>query len=134
MQHQALTQTVIGCAFKVHNTLGFGFLESVYQKSLIIELSRSGLRTQPQRELTVYYEGEPVGFFEPDVVVEDEVVLELKSVRQLAKVHELQLVNYLVATGLDIGLLINFGPAGVEVKRKYRQFTPGKNVRQDAQD
>jgi GxxExxY protein len=122
MQHQALTQTIIGCAFKVHNTLGFGFLESVYHNSLILELSRCGLHSQSKQELTVYYEGEPVGVFEPDLLVEREIVLELKSVRQLAKAHELQLVNYLVATGLDIGLLINFGPEGVEVKRKYRTF------------
>ncbi|MHB8972307.1 MAG: GxxExxY protein [Pirellulaceae bacterium] len=120
MQDEAITQTIIGSAYRVHKTLGFGFLESVYETSLLIELAKHGIRAQPQQEVTVYYEGQPVGKFRADVLIEDHMVLELKSIQQLAMAHELQLVNYLVATRLDLGLLINFGPDKVEVKRKYR--------------
>jgi len=115
-----LTHKVIGCAYQVYNNLGFGFLESVYRKAMVIELEASGLRVLQESPLQVHYKDQVVGDFFADLVVEDELIVELKSVDRLEKVHEAQLVNYLVATGIDVGLLINFGSKSVDVKRKYR--------------
>jgi len=122
MEHEKLTQAIIGCAYRVHNTMGFGYLESVYEKCMIIELEKSGLPVQAQCPIPVRYEGHNVGDFIADLVVQDTVIVELKSVQRLAKAHEVQLVNYLVATGLPVGLLINFSESGVDVKRKVRQL------------
>ena len=115
-----LTGKVIGAAFRVHNQLGPGFLESVYEKALSIELQKLRLSHERQRKVKVFYEEEVVGDFVCDVFVEQGLLIEIKAVRQLAQIHEVQLVNYLVATKIDIGLLINFGAASVEVKKKYR--------------
>lgn len=123
MLHQDLTKQVIGCAYKVHNTLGGGFLESVYEKSLLIELEGSGLDYEFQVPLDVYYEGKKVGHFLADVIVENTLILELKAVEELSKAHEVQLVNYLTATGKPLGLLLNFGPKGVDVRRKVRDLS-----------
>ena len=101
---------------------GYGFLESVYEKCLLIELRKAGLKAESQQAITVYYEDQVVGDFVADIIVEDSVILELKSVRRLAKVHEAQLVNYLVATGKEVGLLLNFGEEKVEVKRKVKEL------------
>ena len=122
MEYQELTKNIIGCAYRLYNKMGFGFLESVYEECLLIELRKAGLRAESQKPITVFYDGEIVGEFVADIVVEDIVVLELKSVRQIAKAHEAQLVNYLVATGIPVGLLINFGEYKVEVKRKVRSL------------
>lgn len=122
MQYEDLTEKIIGCAYHVYNAMGFGYLESVYEKCMLIALRKIGLRAESQKPITVYYEGEIVGEFEADILVEDLIIIELKSVRQLAKAHEAQLVNYLVATGKDVGLLLNFGEQGVEVKRKVREL------------
>jgi GxxExxY protein len=121
MKDESLTETIIGCAFQVHNALGVGFLEKVYENALRIELSKRGLKVRQQEPITVYYDGQVVGEFYADLLVEDRVIIELKAVRSLDKAHEVQLVNYLTATGLDTGLLINFGPS-VQVKRKFRQY------------
>lgn len=120
MELEKVTHQVIGCAYKVFNTLGFGFLESIYHKALVLELTDGGLKAVSEMPLKVYYKGRNLGDFQVDILVEDEIVVELKSVERLVKVHEVQLVNYLTALKKDIGLLINFGPAGVDVKRKYR--------------
>lgn len=120
MEHEELTRRIIGCAYKVFNTLGFGFLESVYENAMLIELRTAGLRAVNQHPVKVFYCGQVVGDFEADLFVEDAVIIELKSVRGIAQSHELQLVNYLKATGVNVGLLINFGEQGVEVKRKWR--------------
>ncbi len=112
-----LTGTIIGAAYTVHNDLGFGFLEKVYQNALFIELTNLGLKVEKERPIKVKYKDQIVGDFIADIVVEDKVILELKAVKQLSEIHEAQLVNYLKATGIEIGLLINFGPS-VEVKRK----------------
>ncbi len=101
---------------------GFGFLESVYRKATVIELTKSSLVVEEEKPLTVYYDGKVVGYFKADLFVAKTVIVELKSVQNLVSEHEVQLVNYLNAIKKDIGLLINFGPAGVEVKRKYRQL------------
>jgi len=128
MQDEALTETIIGCAFKVHNTLGVGFLEKAYENSLCIELVRQNLDVKQQEPIKVYYEGHVVGEYYADLWVENRVIVEVKAVRTLSKQHEVQLVNYLTATGVDTGLLINFGPS-VEVKRKFRQYKPRSNRR-----
>jgi len=120
VEYAALTEKIIGCAFRVYNSMGFGYLESVYENSLLLELQREGVRAEPQTAIPVQYDGRFVGHFVADLVVEDTIIVELKSVRQLTKVHEIQLVNYLAATGREIGLLINFGEHRVEIKRKHR--------------
>ncbi|MEM9185166.1 MAG: GxxExxY protein [Planctomycetota bacterium] len=120
MQYAELTEKVIGCAYTVFNGLGAGFLESVYEKALLIELRHAGLKAEPQFKLDVHYRGEQVGHYFADILVNDVLILELKAVESLAKAHEVQLVNYLAATGCEVGLLFNFGPSDVTVKRKTR--------------
>ncbi len=122
MQYQELTEKIIGCAYRVYNKMGFGFLESVYEKCLQIELQKAGLNAQFQHPITVYYDGKVVGEFVADVLVENVIILELKSVRHFLPAHEVQLVNYLTATHKDVGLIINFGESKVEIKRKVREL------------
>ena len=117
MKHKELTAKIIECAYKVHNTLGFGFLEAVYQNALLIELLKAGLRAEKEKKIQVYYDAQQVGDYLADIIVEDKVILELKSVKELHPAHEAQLINYLKATGIEVGLLINFGER-VEIKRK----------------
>ncbi len=124
MEHEELTEAIIGCAFRVHNTLGFGFLESVYERSLMIELAKAGLHARSQVPIQVTYEGEVVGDYIADIVVEDTVIIELKSVLNLALAHEVQLVHYLTAMDKEVGLLINFGEKKVDVKRKVKELPP----------
>lgn len=109
--------------------MGFGFLESVYEKCLLIELRKAGLQAESQKPIIVKYEDEVVGEFKADVIVEDTVIVELKSVRQITQAHEVQLVNYLVATGKPIGLILNFGEQKVEVKRKVRDLDQITGIR-----
>ena len=122
MEYKNVTETVIGCAYRVYNKMGFGFLESEYEKCLLIELRKTGLDAESQKPITVYYDDEIVGEFVADIIVNDTVILELKSVRRVVKAHEVQLVNYLVATGKPIGLILNFGESKVEVKRKVKDL------------
>ena len=126
MEYEELTEKIIGCAYRVYNKMGFGFLESVYEKCLLLELRKAGLRVQRQHPITVRYEGEVVGEFVADIVVEDTLILELKSVTQIAGAHEVQLVNYLVATDKPVGLLLNFGQQKVEIKRKVKELPDGR--------
>ncbi len=121
MKHEEITHIIIGCAYKVFNKLGFGFLESIYQKAMVIELTKANLKAASEKPLKVYYDDDVVGEFSIDLFIEDEIIVELKSVNTIAKEHEVQLVNYLTGLKKDIGLLINFGPSGVEVKRKFRK-------------
>ena len=118
-----LTQKIIGCAYRVHNTLGPGFLEKVYENALRIELEKQGLRVRQQEPISVTYDGHVVGEYYVDLWVDERVVVELKAAQTLVKEHEVQLVNYLTATSIDSGLLLNFGPS-VQVKRKFREYTP----------
>ncbi len=104
------------------NKLGFGFLESVYEKCLMIELRREGMEAASQQAIVVRYDDAVVGEFVADIVVQGTIIVELKSVRRIVLSHEVQLVNYLVATGKPVGLLLNFGESKVEVKRKVREF------------
>src|SRR6266478_2336205 len=111
---------VIGAAMKVHSTLRPGFLESVYQNALMWELQKLGLTVDLQKPITVPYDGQVVGVFTADLVVNDSLIVELKANQLLAKAHEVQLVNYLVATGTNDGLLLNFGAERLEYKKKFR--------------
>lgn len=120
MEFEALTEKIIGCAYRVYNAMGYGYLESVYEKCMEIELRKLGIEAVFQTPVAVQYEGESVGDFITDILVDDTVVVELKSVSKLVKVHEAQLVNYLVAMDKPVGLLINFGEHGVEVRRKVK--------------
>ena len=122
MLYAELTEKVIGCAYKVYNSLGAGFLESVYQNALLIELREAELAALSQVKLEVRYRDHVVGYFLADVIVNDVLILELKAVEAIVEAHEVQLVNYLAATGKEIGLLINFGPSGVNIKRKVRDL------------
>ena len=122
MKHHDLTEKIIGCAYRVYNKMGYGFLESVYEKCLLIELKNVGIQAKAQHSITVFYYNEVVGEFVADVIIEDAIILELKSVRRVIKAHEVQLVNYLVATGKDVGLIINFAAQKVEIKRKVREL------------
>ena len=122
MEYEELTKRIIGCAYQVYNTMGFGYLESVYEKCLMIEFRKAHLKAQSQLAIEVRYDNEVVGEFVADILVENTVIIELNSVRQLALAHEVQLVNYLVATGKHVGLLLNFGEHKVEVRRKLRDL------------
>jgi GxxExxY protein len=125
MQVDKLTEKIIGCAYKVHNTLGEGFLEKVYENALAIELREQGVQVVQQAPIQVTYNGQVVGDFYADLWVADCVIIEIKAVRTLSKHHEVQLVNYLTATSVDTGLLINFG-SSVQVKRKFRKYRLSK--------
>ena len=120
MENDKLTEKIIGCAYEVYNTMGFGYLESVYENCMAIELQKAGLSFERQKAITVSYKGELAGQFISDLIINDTIIVELKAVKILLKVHEVQVVNYLVSTGKPLGLLINFGETDVEVKRKYR--------------
>lgn len=122
MKFKELTNKIIGAAYTVYNKMGYGFLESVYEKCLMIELHKAGMRVENQAEILVRYDDKVVGEFKADLLVENEIIIELKSIRNIIQVHEVQLVNYLKATGKDVGLLINFGESGVQVKRKVRDL------------
>jgi GxxExxY protein len=111
---------VIGAAMRIHSALGPGFLESVYQNALIWELRKGGFKTEAERPITVRYDGQIVGAFTADLLVNDKLMVELKVALAIAKVYEVQLVNYLVATGLDEGVLLNFGTERLEFKKKFR--------------
>ena len=115
-----LAGKVIGLAMKIHSTLGAGFLETVYHKALAHELTKAGIRFESGKPLSVFYDGVLVGDFVADFLIENELIVELKAVQNLVPAHEVQTVNYLVATGKDVGLLINFGSERLEFKKKFR--------------
>ena len=119
MIHSDLTSKIIGCAFAVSNELGAGFLESVYEKAMVVALSDAGVRVQAQAPISVCFRGRPVGDFYADLLVGESVIVELKAVPALTPQNEAQIINYLNATGIPVGLLINFG----NPKLQYRRFT-----------
>ena len=112
-----LSFRVMSAAFEVHNALGFGFLENVYERALLKELLLRGISAETQKEIKVSYKGEEVGSYYADIVVNNEMILELKAAEYLNRLHEAQILNYLKATGYKLGLLINFGKEKVEYKR-----------------
>lgn len=115
--HSDLTKIIIGSAYYVYNNLGYGFLEKVYENALAIQLRRLGRQVEQQVPVVVRFDGEVVGEFFPDLLVEGKVIVELKAISEIGSVHEVQLVNYLKATGIKVGLLINFGP-GIKIVRR----------------
>jgi len=112
---------IIGIAMKVQSALGPGFLESVYQNALFLELKEAGYKVELEKEITVKYRGKVVGLFAADMFVNDCLIVENKAVQALATAHEVQLVNYLTATGIDEGLLLNFGSPKLQYKKKFRK-------------
>ncbi|WP_235203383.1 GxxExxY protein [Sulfuriroseicoccus oceanibius] len=119
-----LTEKIIGCAMKVHRTLGPGFLESVYSNALCHELRTSGIQSIQEDAISVVYDGIVVGEFKADLLVENRIIVELKAIETLHPAHEVQLVNYLTATNIEVGLLINFGSSSLQFKRKHRTYRP----------
>ncbi len=124
IEEDLLTKAIIGCAMKVHRKFGCGFLESVYHRSMEIELAKAGIPFESEKKLCVFYEDHVVGNFSADLFIEPSLIVELKAIESLARAHEVQLVNYLSATSIDTGLLINFGSESLQVKRKFRSYTP----------
>ncbi len=118
--HYELTEKILEACFEVSNDFGAGFLESVYRKALLLVLEQKGLQARPQVPLKVYFRGTSVGEFFADVIVEEKVLLELKAVQTLCAEHQAQAINYLKATGIDVGLLINFGRSKLEFRRVHR--------------
>lgn len=123
LKHGLITETVIGCAFEVINELRAGFLESVYENALLIALRQKGLQVLCQHPVNVMFRGECVGDFYADLFVEGKVIVELKAVKAIAPEHQAQVINYLNATGIEVGLLINFGNPRLE----YKRFTRSKD-------
>ena len=106
--HQELTKSIIGIYYNVYNELGFGFLEKVYHKALLIELRKNGYKIDSEKKVNVYYKNEVVGEYIPDVIINEAVIVELKCVEYLTDIHENQLLNYLKATDREVGLILNF--------------------------
>jgi len=125
LKHEQITKSVIGCAFEVINELGAGFLESVYEHAMFVALEQKGLSTQAQHPIEVMFRGKCVGDFFADLLVEEKVIVELKAVKAIGPEHQAQIINYLNATGIEVGLLINFG----NPKLEYKRFTRSKDVK-----
>lgn len=107
--HQELTKSIIGIYYNVYNELGYGFLEKVYHRAMIIELNKNGYEVEHQKKIEVFYKNEVVGIYIPDLIINKSVILELKCVEYLIEAHENQLINYLKATDCEVGLVLNFG-------------------------
>ena len=122
MDVETLVKTVIDCSKNIRRHLGPGYLESVYKNAMLVELKKNNLAYEIEKPINVYYEGTLVGEFKADIIVEGILILELKAVQSLHMAHEIQLVNYLTATGVDNGLLINFGSEELQFKRKFRVY------------
>lgn len=123
MLHSDITEKIIKAFYTVNNTLGFGFLEKVYENAMVIELRKMGLKVNQQKNIKVYYDGSEVGDYYADLFVNDLVIIELKAAESLCEEHEFQVINYLKATKVEVGLLFNFGKKA-EFKRKI--FTNDK--------
>ncbi len=119
MLYEELTSKIIGAYFKVYNTLGYGFLEKVYENSLKIELMKLGFKVEQQKNIKVFYDGFDVGEYFADLIVDDIVILELKAAENLCEEHEAQLINYLKATDKEVGLLFNFGKEAKFIRKVY---------------
>ncbi|PWK29302.1 GxxExxY protein [Arcicella aurantiaca] len=124
MKHENLTHKIIGCAMKVHSTLGSGFQEVIYQRALSIEMERQGLGFARELEMTIFYEGVDIGTRRVDFFVENNIMVELKAISLLDDLHLAQAINYLEAYNLPIGLLINFGSKSLTFKRIYNTKHP----------
>jgi len=123
-----ITYAINGAVFEVNNILGSGFLEKVYENALLVELKNRGLKVKNQVPIKVSYKGEVVGEYAADLLVEDKVIVELKTVENLDRAHEAQLLNYLKATGLKVGLLVNFKHKKADIKRMVLNLPGGKDA------
>ncbi|MFA5393192.1 MAG: GxxExxY protein [Candidatus Ratteibacteria bacterium] len=117
LELEKLTGKIIECAIKVHKKLGPGFLESIYQAALPLELVKQGLKVETQKEIKVFYDGKEIGLHRIDLLVEGQVIIELKTVNDFDDSHLAQLLSYLKASGLKVGLLLNFAKAVLKIKR-----------------
>ena len=117
-----VTETVIGCAYRVSDNLGCGFLEKIYENALAHELHKTRLKVEQQRRFNVLYDGIHVGEYIADLIVENEVIVETKAVKTFEEIHIAQCLNYLKATGLKLGLVLNFGTSRVSIKRVVNRF------------
>jgi GxxExxY protein len=124
MKYEDLTRKIIGCAMKVHSTLGNGFQEVIYQRAMSIEMDKLSLSYQREMEMTIFYDGIDIGTRRVDFFVEDSIMVELKALTKLEDVHLAQAMNYCQAFNLPIGLLINFGSKSLEFKRVYNVNHP----------
>jgi GxxExxY protein len=118
-KHSELTEQIIGAFYTVYSALGYGFLENIYVKALMIELNRRGIKVNDELPIQVYYLGQIIGEYYADIVVSDLIILEIKAVKSLAVEHEAQLLNYLKATPYEVGLLLNFGPKPETKRRSF---------------
>lgn len=116
-KHSGITEKIIGCALKVHNTLGNGFPEIIYHRALVIEMNKQGVMFISEQKMPVFYKGERIGIRRVDFLVENQVIIELKAVSELQDGHIAQILNYLKAFRLEVGLLLNFGAMKLEIKR-----------------
>ena len=123
MLHGQITEVILKAFYKVYNTLGYGFLEKVYENAMRIELTKMGMKTEQQKNIKVYYESEQVGDYYADLIVSDLVIVELKAAENICEEHEAQLLNYLKATDIEVCLLLNFGK---EPKFSRKYFTNDK--------
>jgi GxxExxY protein len=126
MSVEELTHQIIGMAMEIHRELGPGYVESVYHRSMEIELAAAGLPFESEVPINVFYKGKLVGKFEADIIilVDNRLLIELKAVETLVRAHEVQTVNYLTATKIDHGLLVNFGAPSLQFKHKHRTYRP----------
>ena len=122
MEKEVLIETIKACAKEVRKYLTPGFEEKVYKNAMYLELKMNGLDVKTEVPIQVMYKGMEVGSYRADMIVEDRVIVELKAVNALTTMHDVQLVNYLTATGIDDGLLINFGSEKIQINRKYRDY------------
>lgn len=120
MDVENLIKTIIAAAIEVKRTLGSGFLENVYLNALVHEMRLCDIPVETEKQLRIFYKGNDVGWYRADIIVDGRVILELKCAESIAMAHEYQLVNYLRATGIDNGLIINFGSSPIGIKRKFR--------------
>ncbi|PTB97023.1 GxxExxY protein [Marivirga lumbricoides] len=136
MEFEEITHKIIGCAMKVHSTLGNGFQEVIYQRALAIEMEKQGLTFKREMEMTIFYEGVEIGIRRVDFFVQDSIMVELKALIRLDEAHLAQAMNYCQAYNLPIGLLLNFGAKSLEFKRVYnvnhkdnKDFIKTKSIR-----
>jgi GxxExxY protein len=131
MKHEELTRRIIGCAMKVHSTLGNGFQEVIYQRALAIEMGIEGLAFEREKEMEIFYRGEQIGTRRVDFFVEGLIMVELKAIIKLEDVHLAQAMNYLEAYNMEIGLLINFGSRSLDFKRVHNNATIKQSLNQE---
>lgn len=116
-KHSEISSKIIKAFYNVYNELGYGFLEKVYERAMLIELKDLGLKCSNQQAINVFYKGKNIGDYYADIIVENNIIIELKAIKSIAKEHEVQLVNYLKATEIEVGLLLNFGTKP-QIKRR----------------